>query len=190
MKKNKSRSNSSQAKVEAAIKPVALDTASSKQVQKQTQRQTIFVQVVGIAMIFAGIVLIVLPLSSNLLKSDQQNDNEQNPISETQDDTLDGIKTKRTVKAATISAQEKSEETRTLIAQTGRWRATDYVKGDIKTGNYRVQQGDTLWEISEAVYGSGFEWHKILNANKSKIGFLPNGSQALIEVGQILVIVK
>lgn len=66
------------------------------------------------------------------------------------------------------------------------WIANDYKQGEISTGNYTVQKGDTLWEIAEAVYGSGYEWHKILEANRNSIGFLPNGSQALIITGQNL----
>ncbi len=69
-----------------------------------------------------------------------------------------------------------------------RWVANDYVKGDISSGNYTVIDGDTLWEIAEAVYGDGTMWTKILDANKSDVGFLPNGSQALIVVGQTLVL--
>jgi nucleoid-associated protein YgaU len=69
-----------------------------------------------------------------------------------------------------------------------RWVATDYKQGDLKTGEYKVVSGDTLWEIAEAVYGDGTQWTKILEANKGSVGFLPNGSQSLIEVGQVLQI--
>ena len=68
------------------------------------------------------------------------------------------------------------------------WIATDYTQGDIKNGQYVVKRGDTLWEIAEAVYGNGSQWHRILDANKDSVGFLPNGSQALIVTGQILLI--
>lgn len=74
------------------------------------------------------------------------------------------------------------------VPVSGTWIPTNYNKGDISGGNYTVKAGDTLWEIAEARYGSGFEWTKILDANKSSIGFLANGSQALIEVGQNLVL--
>ncbi|NMB91833.1 LysM peptidoglycan-binding domain-containing protein [candidate division WWE3 bacterium] len=73
-------------------------------------------------------------------------------------------------------------------SQTQTWVATDYKEGDIKGSTYTVKYGDTLWEISEAVYGNGSQWTKILNANKSLIGFLPNGSQALIFPGQVLTL--
>ena len=66
--------------------------------------------------------------------------------------------------------------------------ATDYEEGDISGSSYVVQAGDTLWEIAEARYGNGAEWTKILAANSADIGYLPNGSQALIMVGQTLVL--
>ncbi len=68
------------------------------------------------------------------------------------------------------------------------WVATDYHAGDIDGSSYTVSRGDTLWEVAEARYGTGSDWTKILEANKDQIGFLANGSQALIEVGQVLVL--
>jgi len=101
----------------------------------------------------------------------------------------EGISTSK-VQAGTSSAIIKATETKNQIEKTHRWRATDYEKGDIGIGEYEVQLGDTLWEIAEAVYGDGFMWTKILNSNKGSIGFLPDGSQALIDVGQVLSIMK
>jgi len=66
------------------------------------------------------------------------------------------------------------------------WVANNYVKGDVNGDTYTVVWGDTLWEISEGRYGSGFEWGKIREANLDKIGYLPNGSRALIFPGQVL----
>ncbi len=68
------------------------------------------------------------------------------------------------------------------------WLANDYKSGDISGSSYTVKGGDTLWEIAEARYGNGGDWVKILNANSSSIGFLPNGSHALIVTGQTLVL--
>lgn len=110
------------------------------------------------------------------------------PKEETQPNGIElGMTTER-VQAATLTASDKAARTTAKIARTGKWMATDYAKGDLKVGSYQVKQGDTLWEIAEAVYGSGFKWKKILAENKSKIGFLKNGSQALIRPGQILTI--
>jgi nucleoid-associated protein YgaU len=76
------------------------------------------------------------------------------------------------------------------MSERGKWIATDYAQGDIGLGEYTVQRGDTLWEIAEATYGTGFEWKKILDNNKDQIGFLPDGSQALIIPGQVLKLAK
>lgn len=34
---------------------------------------------------------------------------------------------------------------------------------------YTVKGGDSLWKISEQMYGNGNEWHKIYEANKDRI---------------------
>lgn len=81
---------------------------------------------------------------------------------------------------------EKSQEAQATIQQTNTWEATDYTEGDIVSSTYTVQKGDTLWEISEAYLGSGFHWKSIVEKNLGEIGFLLNGSQALITPGQIL----
>ena len=74
------------------------------------------------------------------------------------------------------------------VTTTPTWVATDYKEGDITGPTHTVVKGDTLWEIAEAVYGNGSEWIKILEANKDSVGFLPNGSQALIIPGQVLTL--
>lgn len=65
------------------------------------------------------------------------------------------------------------------------WTANDYKKGDITGGTYTVKSGDTLWEISEAVYGSGSQWQTLATANH--VGTLANG-HPLILPGQVLTI--
>jgi len=70
----------------------------------------------------------------------------------------------------------------------GQWVANNYDRGDISRGSYTVKSGDTLWELAEGAYGSGYEWTIILANNSDNIGFLPNGQQALIYPGQIITI--
>ena len=60
-------------------------------------------------------------------------------------------------------------------------------KASIKPISHKVAKGDTLWNIAQKYYGSGFEWTKIQNANAGKIGKLPNGN-SLITPGQVLTI--
>lgn len=90
--------------------------------------------------------------------------------------------------ASTGRSKAKSVENSVKIQRTGVWQATDYKKGDIQKGEYKVKLGDTLWEVSEAVYGQGDLWNNILQENLNDIDFLQDGSQALIVTGQILVI--
>jgi nucleoid-associated protein YgaU len=49
------------------------------------------------------------------------------------------------------------------------------------TRTYTVKKGDTLWEIADAMYGSGLQWPRIYNANKDTIDD-PNR----IKAGQVL----
>lgn len=83
---------------------------------------------------------------------------------------------------------DEMDSTATGTGGQGMWEATDYKQGDISGTNYTVKDGDTLWEIAEAKYGNGAEWTRILEANSANIEFLPNGQQALIEVGQTLIL--
>lgn len=85
-----------------------------------------------------------------------------------------------------IVVAEEAETAPPVVA--GVWTLNDHEPNSISEDSYTVKAGDTLWEIAEARYGTGFDWGKVLEANKDKVGFLPNGSQALIEVGQVLVL--
>ncbi|KXK26425.1 MAG: LysM domain/BON superfamily protein [candidate division WS6 bacterium OLB20] len=117
----------------------------------------------------------------------EQLDENSNPIPDTVEEPQgDFSEDPEIPDAATEDAAAKSSRTQLLIEETGIWIATDYAEGDINPGNYTVQSGDTLWEIAEAVYGSGSMWTMIRDANAGQIGFLANGSQALIVPGQVL----
>lgn len=46
---------------------------------------------------------------------------------------------------------------------------------EAKPGNdYVVQAGDSLWSISMASYGTGYNWSKVYEANKDVLGANPN----------------
>lgn len=81
---------------------------------------------------------------------------------------------------------DKSLAVQKRINENGVWEATQYTKGDILSGPYTVQKGDTLWQIANGFYGDPFQWHKIENANFGSIGYLPNGEHALIWPNQVL----
>jgi nucleoid-associated protein YgaU len=101
-----------------------------------------------------------------------------------------GAKTTATGSTATTVTAGTVAKTTTTTAENPdlSWQANNYSKGDIVGNSYTVKSGDTLWEIAEGVYGDGSQWVKILNANKSSIGLLANGQQALIRSGQVLVL--
>jgi len=83
-------------------------------------------------------------------------------------------------------ALEKSNVTQTKIQKTGHWVVTNYVYGDITTNIWKVRRGDTLWEISEAWYGSGSKWTKIRDLNSKKVYKNRDGLKILIVPGQTL----
>ena len=49
---------------------------------------------------------------------------------------------------------------------------------------YTVERGDSLWKIAEKIYGDGYQWAKIYQANQEKIGANPG----LIFSGTVLTI--
>lgn len=85
-----------------------------------------------------------------------------------------------------VAGAQSEKISGTVSTRTEKWRPRFIAAQTIKDSKYVVQKGDTLWEIAQGKYGSGFEWQKILEANKDKIGFLVDGSQARIEIGQEL----
>ncbi|MFH1295483.1 MAG: LysM peptidoglycan-binding domain-containing protein, partial [bacterium] len=88
-----------------------------------------------------------------------------------------------------LPEEERPQEPAAMPETPTIWKANNYVEGDIQPDqNYTVISGDTLWELAEGAYGNGTMWLKILNANSNQVGFLPNGQQALIFPGQVLVI--
>ncbi len=172
-----------------------------------------FLQLVGGIFIILGIIFILYPLISDRVDvnlpdflerqetsqddkeeegEEEENDKtEETPAKEdTTEDTgnIASDSTKREDTASTISSREKSARNIQLIESTGVWRATGYSANDITIGAYEVRLGDTLWEIAEAAYGDGSQWQTILAKNTTQIGFLPDGSQALIVPGQFLTI--
>jgi nucleoid-associated protein YgaU len=58
------------------------------------------------------------------------------------------------------------------------------VDNTVQPKTYTVVKGDCLWNIAKKFYGSGAQYTKIYNANKSVIGGNPN----LIYAGQVLTI--
>lgn len=101
-------------------------------------------------------------------------------------ENLDNYESEENIAGDTSANNQKSSDS--AAGTYTKWIANDYVKGDITEKPYTVKSGDTLWEIAEGVYGDGSLWVNILQANADDVGFLPNGSQALIFPGQVLQI--
>lgn len=57
--------------------------------------------------------------------------------------------------------------------------------GQMTLTSYDIKEGDSLFAISESVYGDGSKWRRIANANN--VGYLPNGNP-LIFAGNKLTI--
>lgn len=53
-------------------------------------------------------------------------------------------------------------------------QAANTVGLTISGDKYQIQSGDNLWTISVRAYADGFQWTKIYNENKEKIGQNPN----------------
>lgn len=64
-----------------------------------------------------------------------------------------------------------------------RWPETDPADTEKRVNTYTVQSGDSLWKIAVAVYGDGYQWTNIYQANSAEIGANPG----LIYSGQVLV---
>ena len=153
--------------------------------------------ILGLYLLLNGMMALVTKPSGEILSGDAKEsaifDLSPTPVdsialSELPGGIINGISTEK-IKADIVSAEIKSNQNIQRIKTSGHWQATNYEQGDIARGTYEVKQGDTLWEISEAVYGNGSQWHKILDNNREQIGFLKDGSQALITPGQKLIII-
>jgi nucleoid-associated protein YgaU len=149
------------------------------------------VLVVGLLLILAGYFAY-----SNFTKSNTEVDNEPVTIQTTKESlgSISGgaigprgvYNSDGTVAGASTQSSSKMEASSKRVSPN--WTARQISKNSIKDATYKVQKGDTLWQIAQGKYGSGFEWTKILQANEDKVGFLPDGSHALIEIGQELVL--
>jgi len=145
----------------------------------------------ALVMIVSGIFLIIVGIKDSLVSKSPNSQTTDNISVADLGEISVGISTTKTpLQNITEKPENKQIDIQESPSTNEKWQATDYHLGDIVSGKYIVKRGDTLWEISEAVYGSGFKWKSILGANQDKVGFLPNGSQALIYPGQVLNIPK
>lgn len=91
-----------------------------------------------------------------------------------------------TAPAATTDTSAPSESvagSNKTAASTGTWVALSHDSGSISDSTYTVQFGDTLWEIAQGKYGTGFDWQQIAVANDVTYNDL---GKPLIYPGQVL----
>ena len=143
-----------------------------KEIYNQSRPRLVTV-LVGILLIISGFWIY-----SNFARTEGSSNKEEIKIEEAN---------QQEVKSVGMIAGEKIESGIGGGSEVATWTPREIAKDSLKNNdNYTVQSGDTLWQIAQGKYGTGFDWHKILEANKDKIGFLPDGSQALIIPGQVL----
>ena len=51
-----------------------------------------------------------------------------------------------------------------------------------QTGKYTTQAGDSLWSVAVKVYADGYQWPKLWQANKDKIGSNPDRVETGVEL--------
>lgn len=145
--------------------------------------------VAGILVIIAGFLIYNYFTKAGKISEEAVTIEEELPAEETGEEGK--LKVEERKEEGEIAGEATKEEKKLEAPKpsfTGAWVANNIQPNTVSGDKYTVKKGDTLWEIAEGRYGSGFQWTKILEANKDKVGFLPNGSQALIEVGQELVL--
>ncbi len=144
----------------------------------------------GLSLIIGGIFILTLVFATyNYFNKGREKNNEEKKEKNFIESIFDRNKGDLNGEGAMENLEDEKIEEESkfgIISEEIGWVANDYEEGDIEGKTYTVVEGDTLWEIAEAVYGSGFEWGQILDANSDSISYLPNGSQALIVPGQVL----
>ena len=58
------------------------------------------------------------------------------------------------------------EQTSSAATEVGKEAVSALPSADQLPAEYTIQKGDNLWNISEKVYGSGYQWTEIVNANE------------------------
>jgi nucleoid-associated protein YgaU len=174
----------------------------------ESSRSTIISAVIALVVI-AGLFVLFNALPED--KADQDNDKQKQEQTEEDKEKKDGAEDGSEVKLPTKYTVERGDHLWKIsnkfyktgfnwasIARENRLANPDIIHaGNVlaipKEGakvsgrTHTVAQGDTLWDIAEKFYGSGFEWQKIADANPDLVGTLPNGN-VLIMTGQVLAV--
>ncbi len=81
------------------------------------------------------------------------------------------------------SEQQEGDEADNQQATEDQQDTNSPSESESTEGQYTVVSGDSLWSIAEKVYGSGFDWTKIRDANELNVNA---HGQPTVEIGQVL----
>lgn len=176
-----------------------------------TESRNIFISAVIVILILGGISLLAIGLlqSTNTFNlggvsdaaptenntTDKADLTSSTDISDSGEDTDSSNSNQASELVSKTSAQEFSEQNQieTNLSEkypttnTTYLRGNDYQFGDITSDSYEVQAGDTLWQIAEAKYGSGYAWVEIDRAN-GNFPLLNSGEPVKLIVGDVIVL--
>jgi hypothetical protein len=144
------------------------------------------VRILSLIIVSVGIFLMTVFLNSKFKVAEEisQKENFQGEISSAS--TTRKVDTIAKSTNSDNNLMEPNSSKNQGIDKTNVWIANDYEPGEITSDMYEVTEGDTLWEIAEAKYGSGFFYNKIIEKNPDQIQKFPDGRIGLIQVGAVL----
>lgn len=139
-------------------------------------KSTVAAVAAGILVVLAGFLaynIFSKPATPQTLTPEQSAQSQQPATGESQ--TTPGTTTgdngtalttpEQTTTPATPSQSGNSAANETTVSTSTAWVPLAHATGSISGSEYTVQSGDTLWEIAQGRYGSGYEWYRIAQAN-------------------------
>ena len=156
-------------------------------------KSTVAAVAAGILVVLAGFLaynIFSKPAAPQTLTPEQAGQTAQPATGENQatpnaaaGDNGTGLTTPEQTTQPTPQNQTGTSTPETTVATSTAWVPLAHTTGSISGTEYTVKSGDTLWEIAQGRYGSGYEWFRIAEAN----GIVNNEQgHPLIYPGQVL----